>query len=75
MTPDGIIETTTELSEALDSLCEKEYAVHEYWSFRPEFPHWVKVECDYVDEGSVAYLLCTRCSEELKWLIIMGSLK
>jgi hypothetical protein len=75
MTPYGIIETATELSWALDSLCEKEHAVHECFSLRPELPHWVKVECHYVDEGSVAYLLCTRCSEELKQLIITGALK
>ena len=75
MTPDGIIETTTELSKALDSLCKKEHAVIECFSLRLDFPQWVKVECNYVDEGSVAYLLCNKCSEELKRLLIMGSLQ
>ncbi len=75
MTPEGIAEDAHDISIALDLICEEEHAVHEFWQLRPELPHWIKVECGYKDQGAVAYFLSTRCSEELKWLIIAGSLK
>ena len=75
MTPEGLIETTTELSERLDLICEEECAVNECWQARPGFDHWIKVKCGYKDEGVVANFLNYRCSEELKRLIIAGSLR